>query len=138
MEAELISYTGRAQAARFIQLLLEEITNATPTPVMFEDNAGCIFLIRNKKTGSRTRYVAVQYLFGRELYQNRLDIPYFVKSEANWSDGCTKNLPLKLFQQHEEALVNGVLATKSDGGCQEGTSFDGLKVLKWDSIWNPN
>jgi hypothetical protein len=36
-------------------------------------------------------------------------VPYFVKSEANWSDGCTKNLPQKLFAEHEKVLMYGIM-----------------------------
>jgi hypothetical protein len=51
-EAVLISYTERTQSARFTQMLMRELTGYEPTAVIFEDSAGCIFLIRNKKTGS--------------------------------------------------------------------------------------
>jgi hypothetical protein len=100
-EAELISYTIRAQAARFIQQLITELTNALLTSVLFEDNSGCIFLIRNQKTGARTKHIDVRYMYGRELFMKKLIVPYFVKTIENYSDGCTKNLPLKLFLDHE-------------------------------------
>jgi hypothetical protein len=44
-EAALISYTERTQSARFTQMLMRELTGYEPTAVIFEDNAGCIFLI---------------------------------------------------------------------------------------------
>ena len=108
-ESELISYTERAQNARFIQQLLAELIGTEPTAVIFEDNAGCIYLIRNQKTGSRTKHIAVRYLYGRELFQNGHAVPYFVRSEDNVSDGLTKNQPEKLFSVHHEILMNGHL-----------------------------
>jgi hypothetical protein len=68
-EVELISYTERVQATRFISQLLNELIVEEPTAVILEDNAGCIFLIRNQKTESRTKHIAVRYLYGRQCFQ---------------------------------------------------------------------
>jgi hypothetical protein len=113
-EAELISYTIICQAARFVQKLLYEITNKAETAVMFEDNTGCIFLIRNHKTGERTKHIDIQYFWGLELCMRGKTVPYFVPSENNWSDGCTKNLMQKTFLHHQRVLMEDViLALKS-------------------------
>jgi hypothetical protein len=67
------------------------------------------FLIRNQKTGSRTKHIAVRYLYGRQIFQQGRGVPYFVRSEENYSDGLTKNLPLKLFETHEQIIMEGSL-----------------------------
>jgi hypothetical protein len=90
-EAELISYTEGCQNARFMQQLLGEIIGYEPTGIIFEDNLGCIFLIKNQKTSSRTKHLAVRHLFGRDLYIENKVLPAFVRSEENVSDGLTKN-----------------------------------------------
>jgi hypothetical protein len=74
-EAELVSYTKRSQNAIFVQLLLGEILGEEPPSTIFEDNAGCIYLIRNEKTGSRTKQIAVRHLFGKELFSQKKPIP---------------------------------------------------------------
>jgi hypothetical protein len=90
-------------------MLMNELINEVLIAVVFEDNSGCIYLIRNQKTGSRTKHIAVRYLYGRELFQSSILVPYFVRSEANWSDGCTKHFPQKCFAEHEQVLMYGIM-----------------------------
>jgi hypothetical protein len=108
-EAELISYTEGCQNARFVQQLLREIIHEEPAAVVLEDNLGCIYLIKNQKTSSRTKHLAVRHLFGRDLYTTNLVIPAFVRSEENIGDGMTKNQPLKLFMEHEHVMLDGIM-----------------------------
>ena len=108
-EAELISYTEGCQNARFVQQLLGEMIGYEPTAVIFEDNLGCIYLVKNQKTSSRTKHLAVRHLYGRELYIENKVLPVFVRSEENVSDGMTKNQPQQLFAEHEDVLLNGLL-----------------------------
>ena len=108
-EAELISYVEGCQNARFTQQFLSEIIGYEPTAVIMEDNLGCIYLIKNQKTSSRTKHLAVRHLFGRDLYIANKVIPTFVRSEENISDGLTKNQPAQLFVEHENVLLNGIL-----------------------------
>jgi hypothetical protein len=56
---------------RVIQKLLKELTNKFETAVTFDDNSGCIFLIRNQKTGERIKDIDVRYFWGRELYDRK-------------------------------------------------------------------
>jgi hypothetical protein len=108
-EAELISYTEGCQNARFVQQLLNEIIGYEPTAVIFEDNLGCIFLIKNQKTSSRTKHLAVRHLFGRDLYIENKILPAFIRSEENISDGLTKNQAQQLFTEHENVMMNGIM-----------------------------
>jgi hypothetical protein len=108
-ESELISYTEGCQSARFMQQLLGEIIGEEPTAIIFEDNIGCIFLIKNQKTSTRTKHLDVRHLFGRDLYIRNQVLPVFVRSEENISDGMTKNQSEKLFTEHEQVLMNGIL-----------------------------
>ena len=108
-EAELISYVEGCQNARFVQQFLWEILGYEPTAIIFEDNLGCIYLIRNQKTSSRTKHLAVRHLFGRDLYIENKAIPVFVRSEENISDGLTKNQTQQLFVEHEKVLLNGIM-----------------------------
>ena len=108
-EAELISYVEGCQNARFTQQFLGEIIGHEPTAVIMEDNLGCIYLVKNQKTSSRTKHLAVRHLFGRDLYIQNKVIPTFVRSEENISDGLTKNQSTQLFVEHEKVLLNGIL-----------------------------
>ena len=108
-EAELISYVEGCQSARFLQQFLGEIIGYEPTAVIMEDNLGCIYLVKNQKTSSRTKHLAVRHLYGRDLYIQNKVLPTFVRSEENISDGLTKNQPAQLFVEHENVLLNGIL-----------------------------
>ena len=92
-----------------MQQLLNEIIGYEPTAVIFEDNLGCIFLIKNQKTSSRTKHLAVRHLFGRDLYIENKILPAFVRSEENISDGLTKNQAQQLFTEHENVMMNGIM-----------------------------
>jgi hypothetical protein len=118
-EAELISYTEGCQSARFVQQLLGEILGSEPTAVIFEDNIGCIYLIRNQKTSARTKHMDVRHLFARDFYASGKVLPKFCKSEDNIADGCTKNQPEKLFTEHEKVLLNGILPYRREDVEQE-------------------
>jgi hypothetical protein len=109
-EVELISYTERVQATWFISQLLNELIAEEPTAVILEDITGCIFLIRNQKTGSRTKHIAVRYLYVRQCVQVKEAVPYFVWSAENYSVGMTKNLPDKLYKEHASVLTERHLA----------------------------
>ncbi len=47
-EAELIAYSERCQSSRIMQQLLKEILEANQTAVVFEDNQGGIYVIKNQ------------------------------------------------------------------------------------------
>ena len=108
-EAELIAYSERCQAARFAQQLLGEILGQELTAVVFEDNQGCIHLVKNQKTSTRTKHLDVRWLFCRDFYINGKILPVFVRSEENYADGCTKNQGEKLFANHDSVLRGGFI-----------------------------
>ena len=108
-EAELIAYSDRCQAARFGQQLLGELLGTEMTAVVLEDNQGCIHLVKNQKTSTRTKHLDVRWLFCRDFYIAGKVLPVFVRSEENYADGCTKNQPEKLFANHDTVLRNGFI-----------------------------
>jgi hypothetical protein len=108
-EAELIAYSERCQAARFAQQLLGEILGKEQTAVVLEDNQGCIHLVKNQKTSTRTKHLDVRWLFCRDFYINGKILPVFVRTEENYADGCTKNQGEKLFAKHDSVLRGGII-----------------------------
>ena len=105
----MIAYSERCQAARFAQQLLGEILGEELTAVVFEDNQGCIHLVKNQKTSTRTKHLDVRWLFCRDFYINGKILPVFVRSEENYADGCTKNQGEKLFANHDSVLRGGFI-----------------------------
>jgi hypothetical protein len=91
-------------------MLLEELLGYKPAAaVLFEDNLGCIFLIKNQQTTARTKHIDIKYHWVRELYENNKILPEFVRSEFNYADGLTKNQPEVLFKRHMKAIRSGNL-----------------------------
>lgn len=88
-------------------MLVGALIGAEPTVAMFEDNAGSTYLLRNPKTGSRTKHIEIRHLLGRQLFQQQKAMPCFARSEENVADGLAKNQPEKLFSEHEDTLMNG-------------------------------
>jgi len=76
---------------------------------VFEDNQGCIHLVKNQKTSTRTKHLDVRWLFCRDFYINGKILPVFVRSEENFADGCTKNQGEKLFANHDSVLRGGFI-----------------------------
>ena len=108
-ESELMSYTKVSQTARFIQIFLKELFGIQMTSIVFEDNAGCIFLIKNHKAGGRVKHIDVKFFHCRDLWKRKQVLPYHVRSEENVADGMTKNQPEKLFKEHEPLIMKGGL-----------------------------
>jgi hypothetical protein len=113
-EAELIAYSDRCQAAQFGQQLLGELLGSEMTAIVFEDNQGCIRLVKNQKTSTRTKHLDVRWLFCRDFYFAGKILPVFVRSEENYADGCTKNQPEKLFANLDTVLQNGYIPCRRE------------------------
>jgi hypothetical protein len=91
----------------FQSMLLEELLGQNVQAIIYIDNTGAIFLVKNHKVGSRTKHIAVQQLYMREL-QERGDMTVeFIPTAQNVSDIGTKNLAEKLFNKHADRVLGG-------------------------------
>jgi hypothetical protein len=107
-ESEYISYATGCQEAMFVNMLLEEILGTRPKPaIIFEDNQGCIFFIKNKMVSQRTKHISVRLHFSREQFQLSRVLPVFCQSENNYSDGMTKGQAVGLFEDHMKIIRTG-------------------------------
>ena len=93
---------------------MQELFAECITSIIFEDNAGAIFLVKNQKAGSRTKHIDVRYHYGRELYGEKKVLPAYVNTLFNYADGLTKNQPEKLFSDHRVILMNGGLIYRKE------------------------
>jgi hypothetical protein len=66
-EAEYASLASGATQVKFVQQLLEEITDCTTSGIILEDNTGAIFLVKNQQVGSCTKHIDVQHHYIREM-----------------------------------------------------------------------
>ena len=102
------------QTIVFQQNLLKDWLNMVIAGVLFEDNHGCIHLIRNQKTGGRTKHIDVRHFFCRELCEKKLVLPCCARSEENMADGMTKNQPEALHAKHEAHMMGGQLPHRKE------------------------
>ncbi len=91
-ESEYAALATAAQEVRFTQQLLEEIMSCVHPAIIYEDNTGAIFLVKNQQVGQRTKHISIRAHFMRDLWSlGYLDVK-FVRSEDNESNICTKNV----------------------------------------------
>jgi hypothetical protein len=135
-EAELNSYAMCCQEAIFQNMLLKELLNEEPkTAIIFEDNMGCIFLVKNQRVSSRTKHVDIKTHFVRDHYERGNVLPSFVRSESMMCDGMTKNQAEQLFRQHRNDIRLGNLSCRRE----DVRSTDGLRTdTPKDSYGNSN
>jgi hypothetical protein len=66
-EAELVAGTEYANEAMFQSMLREEVLGQKVQAAISINTTGAIFMVKNHKFGSRTKHIAVQHLYMREL-----------------------------------------------------------------------
>ena len=114
-EAEYIAYCICCQEALYMYYLLTELLWwKIPTGLIYEDNQGCIFLIKNQTIGQRTKHIDVRYHFSREKFEAGLVEPRFCRSEDQYADGMTKNQPDALFRKHRDKIRKGNLESQRE------------------------
>ena len=115
-DSEYVALSMMAQEVRFEQQLLDELDpkeHQYPS-VIFEDNIGAIYLVKNKQVGQRTKHIDVRRHFIRSLADKKLLVVHFTPSEENRADICTKNVSAKLFEQHAPHIYNGRIEYQID------------------------
>ena len=105
-EAEYKELAKCAKSVKFIQMLLGEFGLSELPGILFEDNAGSIFLAQNQQVSKRTKHIDLKHHFIREFIEKRNGVRSGVvkkiESEKNTADIGTKNVKVHLFQQHEK------------------------------------
>jgi hypothetical protein len=59
-EAEYVAIATAAQEVGFTQQLLEEIMSCVLPAIIYEDNTGAIFLVKNQQVGQRTKHISIR------------------------------------------------------------------------------
>jgi hypothetical protein len=76
-EAEYVGMATAAQEVRFTQQLLEEVMSCVLPAIIYEDNTGTIFLVKNQQVGQRTKHISIRAHFIRDLWsQGHLDVQF--------------------------------------------------------------
>ena len=70
-----------AQEVKFVNMILEEITEVQKPSVLCEDNQGAIFLANNSQVGMRTKHIDIRHYFLRDMVEYKdMEIKY-IRSE---------------------------------------------------------
>jgi len=107
-ESEYISYGEACQEAVFMNQLLGELLGKEVNAVVYGDNQGALFLVKNQQVSQRTKHIDIRNHFVRELQRKKQVMGLYVRSEKNIADGATKNTPEKLFTEHTCILKTGM------------------------------
>ena len=117
-EAEYISYGEVCQEAMFMNQLLDELLKGEMCAVVYGDNQGALFLVKNWQVSQQTKHINICQHFVHNLQQQKKVVGEFIQSEDNMADGSTKNLPEKLFMRHVAKLKGGanLISQREDVG----------------------
>ena len=108
-QAEYQALSECAQESVFTQNLIIEMTGEKLMSIIYEDNLGAIYLVKNQQVSPRTKHIDIRHHYLRELQGDRLDVR-FVRSEDNSSDIMTKNTARELFEKHAKRIREGLLS----------------------------
>jgi hypothetical protein len=105
-EAEYLAMSETVQEMVYIKQLLESIGETVELPMkLFIDNAGALFLVKNKSTSQRTKHIDVRHHYMRNLVDEKIIEVDYVPTEENTGDLFTKNLQAEVFKEHAGKLV---------------------------------
>ena len=111
-EAEYKELAKLAKDIKFVQMLMTELKLVELPGLLFEDNAGAIFLAGNRQVSKRTKHIDLKHHYIREFTEERNGYQqgaiYKIESEFNTSDIGTKNVDVGAFKRHAEELDKGM------------------------------
>jgi hypothetical protein len=68
-ETEYQALSECVQERVFTQNLVQELTGEKKPAIIYEDNLGTIFLVKNQKVSSRTKHIDIRHHFMRDLQE---------------------------------------------------------------------
>ena len=71
---------------------------------IFCDNSAIVFLAKNKKRGSRSKYIDIKYLAIREHIKEKKVVIEHISTELMIVDPLTKGMPLMKFKDHVDRM----------------------------------
>jgi hypothetical protein len=84
--------------------LVQELTGAKKPAIIYDDNLGTFFGVKNQKVSSRTKHIDIRHLQGKK----DLDVR-FKRSENNSADIMTKNTTRDIHEKHSKSIKKGTL-----------------------------
>ena len=84
------------------QNLLMELTGEKKPAIIYEDNLGAIFLVKNQQVSARTKHIDIRHHYMRELQAKKDLDERFKRSEENSADIMTKNTTRDIHEKHTQ------------------------------------
>ena len=75
---------------KFVNMLLQEITEFWKPEIMQEDNQGAIFLAKNRQVGMRTKHTNIRHHFMRYMVEGKDRYINYIRSKVNRVEITTK------------------------------------------------
>jgi len=94
------------QEAIFMVQLTEEIFKRQVNVIVYSNNQGALFLVKNHQVGQQTKHIDICQHFVRNLQKQKRVLGTFVHNEDNMADGA-KNLLENLLVTHAIKLKTG-------------------------------
>jgi hypothetical protein len=131
-EAELGAQVTGVQEVVFELQLLEELGIGVKPAIMLIDNTGAIYLIKNHQVSQRTKHISVKWHFYREHHERGDFVPIHHGTDDNASDILTKNLDVKTYTKHDNAIRNNETYLRLNwhnlvSQCEKNESFENNK-----------
>ena len=67
---------------------------------IYYDNLAAVFIAKNKKSGSRSKYIDIKYLVIRERVKEKKVVIEHINTELMIADPLTKGMPPLKFKDH--------------------------------------
>jgi hypothetical protein len=111
--------------------LVEELTRKRKPAIIYKDNLGTIFLVKNQQVSSRTKHFDIRHHYMRDLQDNKALDVRFKRPENNSADIMTKNSTTEVHDKHTQKIRNGTLPfwkedVKQDSSVTEFTKSQSL------------
>jgi hypothetical protein len=117
-EAEYMAATSTIQDSIWLAALLRDLGFPQTRPIpIYEDNQGCISLIKNATDHARTKHIDIKYHFIRERVENKEVKFMWLPSPDNQADILTKGFNPIPFKRLRSFLGLGHLSI--EGGCKD-------------------
>jgi len=107
-ESKYISYGEAYQEAVFMNQLLDKLLQDNSSAIVYGDNQGALFLVKNWQVTQRIKHIDIRSYFVQDLQRAKKVIGAYVQSEENMANGAMKNLAEKLFATHVLDLKTGI------------------------------
>ena len=108
-EAEYIVLGSIAQRVIFQRKILNKLQGGkyNKVRIIYEDNLGAIYLIKNPQISQRTKHIDVRHHFIRNLIEKKITKIQFIKSKDNIADILTNNVNEETLNTHAKKINNG-------------------------------